>query len=68
MDGVLTKVMGIAHKHWGRVRGCEVLELTEMGLTLQCPCPGLAPQLDVVGIYQAVFLVEMGNCPSCTFC
>lgn len=66
VDGVPTKDMGIAQKHWGKVRRCEGLELTEMGLTLQCPSPGLA--LDVVDIYQVVGLVEMESCPSCTFC
>lgn len=37
VDGIPAK--GTAQKHWGKVKECEVLELTEMGLTLQVSIP-----------------------------
>lgn len=39
MDGLPTKDMGTAQQYWGKVRECEVLELTEMGLILEVSIP-----------------------------
>lgn len=39
VDGIPAKGMGTAQKHWGKVREHKVLELTEMGLSLQVSIP-----------------------------
>lgn len=67
VDGLSSKDMGIAQKHWGKVRECEVLELTEMGLTLEMSIPRAVSSAGPE-IYQVVGLADMENCPSCTFC